>query len=376
MPGRRIREDHKEYHDLVKDKVKSRVKDHIQTGRKVKRRGDDMVVVDVPVIELPAFRHGDDETGGIGAGDGDLGDIVGQRPGQGEEGPGEPGDGEGEHQMGVGITVDSFMDIIGEELELPNLKPKQNSLLNVQKVKYNRVARIGNNSLLHKKKTLKNAIKRNISLSKYNEIDVDNLYPEPPDKRFKSWSVVDKPDVNAVIFFMADISASMTPDKKELVSEMCWYLENWIKRFYKETEKRYIVHDSVAQEVDHEKFYNFTSGGGTKISSAFELAREVIDQAYPYDEWNIYLFYLSDGENWGDDNARCVYHMKELQKICSLIGITEVKGNSRWAQFIQHIEHALRGYDLDSDIVCAGAVDTQDHVLRQLKNFLTAKNIT
>ena len=68
--------------------------------------------------------------------------------------------------------------------------------------------------------------------------------------------------------------------------------------------------------------------------------------------------------------------MKELQKICSLIGITEVKGNSRWAQFIQHIENALRGYDLDSAVVCAGAVDTQDHVLRQLKNFLTAKNIT
>ena len=29
MPGRRIREDHREYRDLIKDKVKSRVKDHI-----------------------------------------------------------------------------------------------------------------------------------------------------------------------------------------------------------------------------------------------------------------------------------------------------------------------------------------------------------
>jgi hypothetical protein len=267
------------------------------------------------------------------------------------------------------------MDILAEELELPNLQPKQNNVVITPKVKYNRISKIGNNSLLHKKKTLKNAIKRNISCNTFDPDNTENLYPEPTDKRFKSWSVVDKPDLNAVIFFMADISASMTRDKRELISEMCWYLENWIKRFYAETDIKYIVHDVQAQEVDHDKFYDFTSGGGTMISSAFDLAEQVIDKSYPPDEWNIYLFYLSDGENWGGDNERCVKHMINLQKICSLIGITEVKGASQWAQFIQYIEEELTSGTLDSEIVVAGAVDTQDHVLRQLKMFLSAESI-
>jgi uncharacterized protein len=374
MSGRRIREDHKEYHDLVRDKVKSRVKQHIKDGKKVKRHGDDMVVIDVPVIELPRFKHGDDDSGGIGAGEGELGDIVGTKPDDGDQ-PGKPGDARGEHQMGVGISIDSFMDILAEELELPNLQPKQNNVVITPKVKYNRISKIGNNSLLHKKKTLKNAIKRNISCNTFDPDNTENLYPEPTDKRFKSWSVVDKPDLNAVIFFMADISASMTRDKRELISEMCWYLENWIKRFYAETDIKYIVHDVQAQEVDHDKFYDFTSGGGTMISSAFDLAEQVIDKSYPPDEWNIYLFYLSDGENWGGDNERCVKHMINLQKICSLIGITEVKGASQWAQFIQYIEEELTSGTLDSEIVVAGAVDTQDHVLRQLKMFLSAESI-
>ena len=78
MSGRRIREDHSEYRDLIKDKVKSRVRDHIKTGRKVKRHGDDFVVVDIPVIDLPSFRHGRDENDtSIGNGPVDVGDVVG-----------------------------------------------------------------------------------------------------------------------------------------------------------------------------------------------------------------------------------------------------------------------------------------------------------
>ena len=89
MSGRRIREDHKRYHDIIRDKVKHKLRDHIKNGRKIERRGKDYVVVDIPVIDLPRFKHGDPYEEGIGAGEGDVGDKV-------KDGPSKPGDGQGE----------------------------------------------------------------------------------------------------------------------------------------------------------------------------------------------------------------------------------------------------------------------------------------
>ena len=47
MGGRRIREDHNRYRDIIRDKVKSRLKENKKTGQKIERRGKDLVVVDI-----------------------------------------------------------------------------------------------------------------------------------------------------------------------------------------------------------------------------------------------------------------------------------------------------------------------------------------
>lgn len=369
MPGRRIREDHKRYHDIIRDKVEHKLRDHIKNGKKIARRGKDFVVVDIPVIELPSFRHGDPYGEGVGAGDGNKGDKVKDGPPQpGEEG--EPGDGKGEHTMGVGVPLDNYVDILGAELSLPKLIPKPNSEIVNPKVKYDKIAKVGNPALLHKKRTLKNVIKRNISTETYDPDDITNLYPVPEDKEYKSWSEKEKPDVNAVIFFMQDISASMDESKRELVREMCWYLELWIRKFYKQTDIRYLVHDVEAFEVDSEKFYNYTSGGGTKISSVFELVDNVIESTYPIDEWNVYTFYLSDGENWGNDNSTCINLIKKLQTVCNVIGVTEVKANRDWAEFGIAIEHAIDEGILDKNTVTTGTVESHRDILTTVREFL------
>ena len=133
MPGRRVREDYGEYRDLVKDKVKSRLKDHIKTGKKLKRQGKDVVVVDIPIVDLPRFKHGRNKEGGIGNGEGETGDVVGNGPKHGAA-PGSPGDAPGEHTMGVGVDVDSFIDLLGEELKLPRLEPKASGDIKNQKI--------------------------------------------------------------------------------------------------------------------------------------------------------------------------------------------------------------------------------------------------
>jgi len=370
MAGRRIREDHKRYHDIIRDKVKNKLKDHIKNGKKIVRRGKDYVVVDIPVIDLPRFKFGDPYQEGIGTGEGEKGDKVKDGP-KDDAQPGQPGDSAGEHTVGVGVPLDDYIDILGEQLSLPKLQPKSNSELVTPKVRYDKISKVGNPSLVHKKRTLKNVIRRSIASSEYNPDDISNLYPVPDDFEYRSWSEKDYPDVNAVVFFMQDISASMGPDKRELIRELCWYLECWIKKFYKQTDIKYLVHDVEAFEVDSEKFYNYTSGGGTKISSVFDLAERVIENSYPNDEWNIYCFYLSDGENWGDDNNLCIKYMQRLQQMCNVIGVTEVKSMRDWAEFVIRVDEAIDDKILDEDTVITGSINEHKDILSVLREFLT-----
>lgn len=372
--ARRIEEDHKEFRDLIKDKVKSKLKEYIKTGKRLVRRGKEWLQIDIPVVEIPNFRFGDPFQDGIGNGDADVGQEIGSGPPQpgdgGEEGRG--GQGEGDHVIGVGVSLDYYIEMLGEELELPKLEPKKNAENVIEKVKYNRISKVGNNSLLHKKRTFKNALKRVISTDDYDPKDLSNVYPIREDREYKSWSIVENPDVNAVIFFMADISASMTPDKRELIQQLCWYLEMWISKFYKETRVKYIVHDWTAQEVDREKFYGYTSGGGTRISSAFELVSNTIKASYPLAEWNIYCVYLSDGESWDQqDNQMTADYIKELQKVCNMIGVTEVKGVRDWADFLPYIKKQIEDGYLDKDIVETAEVKDHDGVLAALRRFLS-----
>ena len=93
----------------------------------------------------------------------------------------------------------------------------------------------------------------------------------------------------------------MTDEQKEIVRIEAFWIDTWIKRTTRASRPVYIIHDAVAQEVDEHTFYHTRESGGTKISSAYELANKIIDARYPPTEWNVYAFHFSDGDNWGDD---------------------------------------------------------------------------
>ena len=96
----------------------------------------------------------------------------------------------------------------------------------------------------------------------------------------------------------------MSEYKCDIVSDMAWWVDAWIRRFYKRVERCYIWHDTKAKEVDEETFYNYRYGGGTTCSSALKLITKQFENRYPPDKWNIYILYFSDGDNWGDDNQK------------------------------------------------------------------------
>lgn len=58
-----------------------------------------------------------------------------------------------------------------------------------------------------------------------------------------------------------------------------------------------MVTHSEAQEVDEETFFHLGESGGTKVSSAYQLCSQIIQERYDPSRWNIYPFHFSDGEN-------------------------------------------------------------------------------
>lgn len=131
------------------------------------------------------------------------------------------------------------------------------------------------------------------------------------DERYRYPEVVTKPQHNVVVVNIRDVSGSMREDKRELVERTFTPLDWYLTGKYDTAEFVYIAHDATAWEVEREDFFGIRSGGGTKISSAYELAAAILDEEYPWREWNRYVFAAGDSENSSNDTEERVIPMME-----------------------------------------------------------------
>src|SRR5437588_7280940 len=139
--------------------------------------------------------------------------------------------------------------MLSKEVELPRIEPKGKSTISSQKDKYNRIRRTGPESLRHLKRTYKKALLRQLAS---NDYDPENpvIIPNRDDRLYRSWTTTTKPETNAVIFYMMDVSGSMTDDQKEIVRIESFWIDTWLRSQYDGIHIRYIIHDAVAKEVD------------------------------------------------------------------------------------------------------------------------------
>ena len=107
------------FRQIVKGKIKQDLKKYVTHGEMIARKGKDTVSIPMPQIQIPKFRFGDRNQGGVGQGPGNPGDpVMGGDP---QEGPGEgqgAGKDPGEHQLEVDLTLQELAEILGDELEL------------------------------------------------------------------------------------------------------------------------------------------------------------------------------------------------------------------------------------------------------------------
>jgi uncharacterized protein len=358
----KIEQDHQRFRQIVKGKIRQDLRRFLTRGELIGKEGKHLISIPIRGIDLPHFRYGDNEEGGVGQGDGQAGQPVdGDASGIGPGGT-EPG----QHLLEVDISLDELADILGEELQLPRIQPKGKHSITSVKDRYSSIRQTGPESLRHFKRTFRRALRRMIMTGVYDPANPKIVF-ERRDKLYRSWKPVKKPDANAAIVYMMDVSGSMGHEQKELVRLEAFWIDAWLRRNYEGIESRYIVHDVNATEVDRDTFFHVREDGGTKISSAFKCCREMLDKHYAPDEWNVYLFHFSDGDNSSESDSRdcCKLLSDHLLPRINQFGYCQVASAYGSGAFINSLREQLSA----AENMVTSRVNTKDDIYDSINAF-------
>ncbi|MGD8413675.1 MAG: DUF444 family protein [Candidatus Latescibacterota bacterium] len=361
----RIDRDLQRFRRIVRGHIKKGLRKYMSTGELVGKKGKNVVSIPIRQIELPTFRHETRKKGGVGQGEGEPGQPIGA--GEGEEGAGEAGDAPGRHMLEVDVTLDELAEIMAEELELPNIKPKSKRNIEADAGRYTTIGHTGPESLRHFKRTFKEALKRQIASGAYDR-KRPVIIPVKEDRRYRARKTIRLPETNAVIVYIMDVSGSMGDEQKEIVRNESFWINMWLQTQYKGLETRYIVHDAEAHEVDEHTFFHTRESGGTRISSAYTLCSALIDEQFSPDEWNIYVFHFSDGDNWGGgDTQICLKVLQEnLLPVVNLFCYGQVASPYGSGAFIKDLKANFE----DSDNLVLSEINSREEIYDSIKAFL------
>ena len=357
-----ISSDVNRFKDIIKNKVKNDLGKYISSENLIGQHGGKIVKIPIHHIDLPKFRFGNN-VGGVGQGDGEIGDPIGGNPQKGS-GKGKAGEESGEHGFVAEFSPDELAKILGESLQLPDIENKGKGKINSVMDRYNGIRNTGPEGLRHFKRTYKQALKRAISSGTYDPSN-PSVIPIKDDKRYKSASYKEEPDCNTVVIYMMDVSGSMGSEEKLIVKSEVFWIDLWLKSQYKSIESRFIVHDTEAHEVDREQFFSISEAGGTKISSAYELCNQIMEEDHPFNDWNVYPFHFSDGDNIRSDNDVSVSLLRDkIIPNCNVFSYGQVTSGS--GDFMPVLEKNFQS----EKKVTLSAIKNREEIATSIKKFL------
>ncbi len=292
--------------------------------------------------------------------------------GQGS-GQGQAGDqGGGEDEFVFEISKAEYLDLLFDDLELPNMQKTpissmvevkthragftQNGVpaqINIIRSLQNSLARrialqAGKKRELHeleKEYDAAKALGANATVLARMEADIQVLrqriaavpFIDTFDLRYNNFVKRVEPTSQAVMFCLMDVSGSMDQPTKEMAKRFYILLYLFLTRSYKNVEVVFIRHHTQAKEVNEHDFFYSQETGGTIVSSALQLMIEVMRDRYPASQWNIYAAQASDGDNWADDSPLCRQLLAEQimphVRYYSYIEITNRAHQSLWYQY-------------------------------------------
>ena len=347
--------------DRARAEVKGAVLDALRKRKITDVEGSEKVSIPTRGIDEPSFRQSG--SGGkrhyIVPGNKEhvVGDEI-ERP-EGGKGRGSDASDSGEGTDGFEFTLskEEFLDLFFEDLELPDLVKKKLSEASAPELSRAGYSVSGNPANLNLVRTMRNSMARRLSLKRPKREELEALeleivaledgpepvlraarerletlrrrskaipYFDPIDVRYNRFERIPKPNVQAVMFCLMDVSGSMTERMKDLAKRFFMLLHIFLARRYKQVDLVFIRHTSTAQEVDEETFFYSRETGGTVVSTALAEMKRIIAERYPLDAWNIYAAQASDGDNFGADSGRCISLLSDILPLCQYFSYIEV----------------------------------------------------
>lgn len=347
---------------LARDTLKEAV------ARSIKERSlgdvDTKEVVNIPKkrIQEPRFHHaargGNREHVLPGNKEFVQGDTLPKPEQGGGDGGGREGspDGEGQDNFQFALSRDEYLDILFDELELPDLAKthlKEATALRTTRAGYSHSGSPCNLNLV---RSMRNSLARRIALHRPKAPEIEALeaeiaaaededrraelkarheklarrakyiaYIDPVDLRYNRFEPTPKPNAQAVMFCLMDVSGSMSESMKDLAKRFFLLLHLFLSRKYEQVDIVFIRHTSQAKEVDEETFFRSQETGGTVVSTALAEMQRIVAERYPLEDWNIYAAQASDGDNYSGDSETCTRLLRdELLPLCQYFAYVEV----------------------------------------------------
>ena len=329
--------DRRRHRDKIDRAIKEGIYDIVAEESIIGQDGKKKIKIPVKGIKEYRFIYGENQKVGSAQGrDVKRGQKVGTKQSESEQGNG-PGDAAGEEYYEVEITLEELVHYLFDSLSLPDLEKKQMKQLFSQKIKRHGYRDKGIRPRLDKKETVKKMLKRrNVAkrAGKYDEENDESFAFNEKDLKYKHFKNTVKQHSNAVIFFLMDISGSMTQTKKYLARSFFFLLYHFVRSKYENTELVFVAHDVEAYEVNEEQFFKRGSGGGTIVSSGLNMLNNIMTKRFHPENWNVYIFQCTDGDNWPGDNENVAALLQTMKPQCQLFGYCEVdpeEDRLKWA---------------------------------------------
>jgi hypothetical protein len=172
---------------------------------------------------------------------------------------------------------------------------------------------------------------RKRALELYDEIELlkrrQRAIPfiDPIDVRYSRFEERPAPRCKAVMFCLMDVSGSMGEHEKDLAKRFFLLLHLFLMRRYERVDIVFIRHTHTAREVGEEEFFHSQESGGTVVSTALETMLEIVRERYPSSDWNLYAAQASDGDNESRDTEKCLGLLEEgLLQLCQYYAYIEI----------------------------------------------------
>ena len=307
------------------------------------------------------FSHGDQMDRPQGGG--------GQGGGRGQASP----DGMGLDEFIFTLTRDEFYDIFFDELELPHLVKRQLARIDDYKLVRSGYTQTGVPTNINLLRTMRSAASRRVAagapwgarlraleeqlalalsqaepdaaLIERLEGEIRSLklrrkavpFIDPIDLRYSNRIRIPEPSTQAVMFCLMDVSGSMDESRKQMAKRFFMLLYLFLHRNYEHIDVVFIRHHTAAEEVDEDAFFNSRETGGTIVSSALKLMRDICAERYASSQWNVYVAQASDGDNWGGDSPLCHELVSDsilpLVQYFAYIEITDGAPQNLWEEY-------------------------------------------